>query len=260
MGLTLGAYRIACCATCSHIDRMRATTVLILGSFFAGTVDAQAVARRNLGAIDGVVADTGLHPLADATVSILGTEIRVATGANGRFRITGVPAGDYTMLTRRIGFEATTARVQIAEAETLRVAFSLEPVVAHLSPVTVKAAGLSPKMAEFFARRELGEGQYLTQAEIDTRNSLEVRDLLRSFTGVSVGATEVFNTRGHVLRQCVYRLIVDGTFAFTRLDLLPPVKDVAGIEVYIGPATVPLQYRSADKTCGVILIWTKDGG
>src|SRR3954463_897512 len=190
---------------------MRATVVLILPACICAVAGAQGVrVMPKLGAIDGVVSDTALRPLGDATVSILGSEIRVATGSNGRFRITGVPAGEYTMLTRHIGFEPSMARVQIAEAETLRVSVSMEQVVTLLNLVNVKAAGVSPKMAEFFARRAQGEGQFMTQAEIDARNSLEVTDLLRSFKGVNLHDTAVYNTRGHVLRPCIYRMIVDG--------------------------------------------------
>jgi hypothetical protein len=43
------------------------------------------------------------------------------------------------------------------------------------------------------------------------------------------------------------------------LDLLPPPRDLAGIEVYAGPSTTPLQFSGYNRGCGVILVWTKDG-
>jgi hypothetical protein len=36
-------------------------------------------------------------------------------------------------------------------------------------------------------------------------------------------------------------------------------KDLAGIEIYSGAATIPLQYKTSGATCGVILLWTRVG-
>ncbi len=54
---------------------------------------AQVAAPR--GTLDGIVTDTSLAPLSSASVWILGTKLEVSTGDNGRFRITGIPAGTY---------------------------------------------------------------------------------------------------------------------------------------------------------------------
>lgn len=42
------------------------------------------------------------------------------------------------------------------------------------------------------------------------------------------------------------------------LELLPTPKEIAGIEVYDGPATVPAQFNGLDRRCGMVLVWTKD--
>ena len=60
------------------------------------------------GAIDGIVTDTTLAPLADASASILASNIKVTTGANGRFVINGLPAGEYVVLVRRVGYAAAS--------------------------------------------------------------------------------------------------------------------------------------------------------
>ena len=43
--------------------------------------------------------------------------------------------------------------------------------------------------------------------------------------------------------------------------VLPGPKEIAGIEVFLSPGTIPLQYRtiSGGGFCGVVLVWTKDG-
>ena len=43
------------------------------------------------------------------------------------------------------------------------------------------------------------------------------------------------------------------------MDLLPPPKMIAGIEVYSGAASAPMQFGGNDRRCGMILVWTKDG-
>jgi hypothetical protein len=43
------------------------------------------------------------------------------------------------------------------------------------------------------------------------------------------------------------------------MSILPAPRDVAGVEVYAGPSTVPLQFSGADRRCGMVLVWTKDG-
>jgi hypothetical protein len=43
------------------------------------------------------------------------------------------------------------------------------------------------------------------------------------------------------------------------LDLLPSPRNLMGIEVYNGAATMPPQFSGMNRGCGVILVWTKDG-
>ena len=43
------------------------------------------------------------------------------------------------------------------------------------------------------------------------------------------------------------------------LDLLPSPKEIAGIEVYAGAATIPPQFNGFNRGCGVIIVWTRDG-
>jgi hypothetical protein len=41
--------------------------------------------------------------------------------------------------------------------------------------------------------------------------------------------------------------------------LLPKPEEIHGIEVFAGPASIPLQYSGIgkDKWCGLIAIWTR---
>lgn len=232
--------------------------VVILHGADASRVEAQA--RPALGVIDGAVTDTSLASLADASVSILGSTLKVVTGSNGRFQILAVPAGHYILVVRRLGFAPVSSAVQVAAGDTVRASFALERLVTALDTVKVAAKRLSTRMAEFEDRRKFGQGQFMTQAEIEKRNALYPEELIRSFMGVNVVGGHALSKRMG-LRGCPMQFFVDGV-AILSPDLtndLPTPKELAGIEVYTGSATVPLQYKTmrGGGSCGVILIWTR---
>jgi Carboxypeptidase regulatory-like domain len=232
---------------------------LAAACLLASLAHAQARGARaaaTTGTIDGVVSDTSLAPLSDAAVMIVGTEIRVVTSVNGRFRLVAVPAGQYVLLVRRIGFEATTAKINVAESDTLRVSFTLEPAVASLDPVKVAAKSLSPKLTEFYERRKVGPGQFMTQDEIEKQNPVRTTDLLRRFLGMSVSDGGAKSLRS----PCTLTALVDGVTRYSKFNELPAPKEIAAIEFYAGPSEVPLQYKSMTTArCGLIMIWTRDG-
>ena len=95
----------------------------------AGIYTAPAQPRPASAAIDAVVTDTSLTPLADATAWVFGSNIQVSTGANGRFQILGIPAGQYMLLVRRLGSDGPTVRRLVAEnQEPWLVMLPLDPV------------------------------------------------------------------------------------------------------------------------------------
>lgn len=226
---------------------------------------------RSLGVVDGIVSDTNLVPLQAAFVSILGTRIRVGTGPNGRFRITRVPAGQYLVIVRRIGYRPTSAVIDVAAQDTARLSYTLEQVVTELSPVTVTERPTSLKLADFLARKKLGFGQFMTQEQIHAQNAVFSTELFRRFTGINVSPnrarqlTEFFALSQReggnpTVGACPMAVLLDDVPLPTpfNLDLLPPPRDLFGIEVYAGSSTIPAKYNGSNRGCGVILVWTKD--
>jgi CarboxypepD_reg-like domain len=240
----------------------RFISALLLG-MLAAVANAQPVTTRATGVIDGVVADTGLRPLADVTVTIVGTAIRVVTGTNGRFRLVTVPAGPYVLLVRRIGFESATARVQVDGDDTLRVSFALEPAVTSLDTVTVASRSLTPKLADFYERRKHGVGQFLTQDEIEKINAVQASDLFTRFLGIRVteDGRHAFSRRDTPAHLCPISTVVDGIARDDDFRALPSPNEIAAVEFFSGPSEIPLQYKTTRQNtwCGLILIWTRDG-
>lgn len=264
-----GLTRIATSVRIAPVAFLLGAWLLAAGVFAVGASSAQAPARSASGTIDGVVTDTSLAPLADATAWILGSDIRVATGANGRFRMVGLPPGEYILIVRRLGYAVSSTVARVTERDTLRASFMLERVATELDPIVVAASHAPTRMAEFEHRRKLGEGQFMTQTEIEKRNEPLTSDLLRTFMSVAVAGT-AFNRRMLPTRSCPFQFFVDGVAIPTpKIDVeLPSPKELAGIEVYANSATIPLQYKtfggnsgfnSGGGFCGVILIWTRIG-
>lgn len=234
-------------------------------------VNATTGAARALGTIDGIVSDTNLVPLQGAFVNVLGTNIKVGTGPNGRFRITKVPVGQYLVIVKRIGYRPTSAVVDVPSLDTLRLAYTLEQAVEALKPVVITEKSPSKKMAEFEERRRLGVGQFMNAIEIDARNSVYTTEVLRNFTTINVspdhsGAITKYYAiskregANPQLGACPMQVYVDQVPLPSpfNLDLLPAPRELAGIEVYAGAATIPPQFNGYDRGCGVILVWTKD--
>lgn len=207
--------------------------------------------------IDGAVTDTNLVSLADATASILGSNLRVVTGANGRFRIVGLAAGPYILVIQHAGFTPSTTTVQVVAGDTLRMSFTLEPA-ALVPDAGAAAAARAARMAEFEERRRISPALVKTEAEIERANVSTTMDLIRSFPSVSVRGRIAVNARDNIVEDpCPLRLFVDGVaLETTNLDQLPRPKDLAGIEVY--SRGIPLKYwATRDASCGSILVWTK---
>lgn len=237
---------------------------------------AQQLARQGgFAVIDGVVTDTLLTPLDNADVTVIGTAAKVITGENGRFRMMQVPSGQYLIVVRRIGFAPTSGIIEVPAGDTVRLAYALVRSGMLLDTVRVREQRVSLRMLEFEQRRKLGTGQFVTRDMLERRGSMYAKDFLRNLTGVIVSplsgdqfaGTVALSKReggsvfGDGAGACAMQVLLDGIILPRNfnLDLLPPPKQIAGIEVYSGSATVPPQFGGPDRRCGVIAVWTRDG-
>ncbi|MCE2900242.1 MAG: carboxypeptidase regulatory-like domain-containing protein [Gemmatimonas sp.] len=226
--------------------------------------------------IDGTVTDTLMQPLGSADVSVVGTGARVVTSENGRFLMLQVPPGQYLVVVRRIGFAPTSGIIEVPERDTLRLSYTLVRSSNLMDTVRVRSSRVTMRMFDFEKRRQQGLGQFITQDEIERRGSVQTSDFLRYMRGVQVsqnttqafGGTQVYSRRegggfdGNQQQQyCPMQVLLDGIILprYFNLDLLPPPKQIAGIEVYSGAATIPPQFGGVDRRCGVVAVWTRDG-
>ena len=72
-----------------------------------------------------------------ATVQVEGTRLAAVTGEDGRFRITNVPAGNFSVRARRIGYASAVRQVSVTAGGTSTLNLALDASVASLDEVVV---------------------------------------------------------------------------------------------------------------------------
>ena len=235
-------------------------------------IHAQAVA----GAITGSILASGSEaPISNAQIAVQGTGRLTVSDANGRFRLTGLPAGDVTLEIRRVGFRAVTQRATVG-TDGLRIFLTESPIELNALVVTGQAGAVE--------RRAIGNSVSTIPAADEVR-AASVGDLgslingrapgvvVTSGTG-RAGSGTVINIRGRSTLSLSQQPLIyidgvrvsndvgsgpreQGGNVISRLDDISP-EDIESIEIIKGPAAGTLYGTEAAN--GVVQIITKKGG
>jgi hypothetical protein len=227
--------------------------------------------------VSGVVTNLNGVPLPHTEVLIVNTPLRTFTNDSGVFEFLAAPPGRVRLVARRVGFQPEEQRATLEAGRLRQVDFELKGIPEQLDSVMVREAGGRGRMADFWARRMVGVGAFLTHEDIARRKPQRSSDLLRTVTGVrvsmgetgldrpviSMGRNQITdrNVRGQVsLGACNVSYYVDGSFVppgtFHMDDISPLLLEA--VEVYRGPAETPARLRQRDTACGVIVLWTRN--
>lgn len=236
-----------------------------------------AVAQGTTGTITGTVSDrTSRQPVAEANVLVTGTNLGGRTGADGRFRIGGVPAGSVQLRTARIGYAPDTRTVTVGAGLTATVDFLVSVSALQLDAVVTSAVtgeaqrkrevganvaniavaevvkGPITKLTDVLTGRTAGVTMQGTTGTTGTSQRIRIRGAnslsLSNEPLIYVDGNQVSNSIG--LSQGV------GGQAASRLNDINP-DDIENIEVLKGPAAAALYGTAAAN--GVLLITTKRG-
>lgn len=210
------------------------------------------------GSIGGVVltgpARSGIE---GARVSLVGTPHYVITNSRGEFSFNGLPPGQYTIQASAIGFGTLKSPIEVKALELLEVEFDADPEAVRLPDLETSETPNLP--ADFVRRSREGGGRYFHRADIEKRNPPTVGDLLRTVAGMRV------DCRGPVCRAVLARaprttcqpaFYMDGTPVDAAVVWQQPPRDLDGVEVYSGPATVPPELTQYGG-CGAVVLWTR---
>jgi TonB-linked SusC/RagA family outer membrane protein len=124
----------------------RAVLVLTVALAFMG-LWASPVLAQNTGSIQGTVVDqTTSRPVANAQVSVQGTQLGTITNQQGRFQILNVPVGTHTVVAEIIGYETVSRTVTIRAGEVTSINLpTLETAIALQELVVTGVSGATPR-------------------------------------------------------------------------------------------------------------------
>jgi hypothetical protein len=203
-----------------------------------------------------------------AEILVTNTAFRAETGTDGRFELTGLPAGPVEVIVRRLGFSPAKIPLQLDSGELRHIRVLLSPVAMMMDSiaVTAEAPAVEKAYGGFEMRKSRGFGTCITREQLEKKNPRVTTDLFRTVSGVKLlrenGAPTVVSTRLGTLAYRPVRYFIDGTsypLYGQSIDTMIHVVDIGAIEVYPGGATVPPQFGGRESACGVIAIWTRQG-
>ena len=235
-----------------------------------------SLAAQGNGSVTGRVIDRASQlPVQGAQVRVLGTQRGVLTDQEGRFTITGLPAGSYDVSARRVGYGASTIRVTVSEGGSANADFALATAATRLEEVVVNAVtGQEQRRVEvgtntgFVQVADLNKGPITKMADV---LQARVAGVTLQSTGGASGAGQRIRVRGANSLSLSNEplLYVDGVLVsngkggistgggdYSRLNDLNP-EEIEDIEILKGPAASAI-YGSAAAN-GVLLITTKKG-
>ncbi len=244
---------------CRFVRHLLAAAALLL--FSGGALAAQT------GTITGSVRIAGTEsPLPGAVVQVINaTGGRVGStlsNQSGRFLVTNIPAGSYTVTASMTGYETGRVEgVQVAAGQAANVNIGLTTRAIDLDPVVVSASRRQERALDAPARVEVVGPQL-----IEERPAVQPVDHLRSISGVDVvqqglqstnvvarGFNNIFS--GALLALTDHRIAAIPSLRVNALYMVPATnEDIERIEVVLGPGSALYGPNTAN---GVLHMFTR---
>ena len=209
--------------------------------------------------LTGRVAGADGRPVAGARVSVRGTDVVVSTDSAGMFRATGLPAGTRAVDVTALGYAPVRTAADLRPNRETSIAVSTGAKIATVSSVNV--VGATPDRGGFLQRRAAGVGYFLDANTIEQRGAQNVAQALLNAPTLRANGYDSQNRPLISGRNyCKPSAFLDGQLlrdGVGGVDDLLTVRRVGGIEVYPSAVEAPAQFRGANGSCAVILVWTR---
>ena len=183
-----------------------AVGVLVL--FLLGAVSLAESTYAQTGTITGRVIEASSNtPLVGVNVGLAGTTLGAATDTSGRFAISNVPVGTYTVEASLVGYMTEAQQIQVRTAETTQLRVTLSKQAVEMSGITVTGRRGGYVAEDITSANKIGAALTETPQSVSviTRDQLAVKgvdrlsEALRYTPGVQ-GETFGFEPRTTFLR------------------------------------------------------------
>lgn len=236
----------------------------ILGALVAPVL-ARPVGAQTAAVAGLLVNRESKSPVEGARVSIVGTSLGASSDPEGRFQVTGVPAGVRVLQVRAVGYAVGSWVVQLDQGQNFRQIFELLPRTVELDTLAVEGSAPQSWRSErgFEERRRRGLGVFITREQIQQRNAQSVTDLLRTVPGLITTCGGRLGCQVRMSRsttQCLPDYFLDGYPATFSTGPTFPIIQIRGVEVYHDRFETPPEFQQPNQQCGVIAIWTVEPG
>jgi iron complex outermembrane receptor protein len=213
-----------------------------------------AMARQDA-SISGTVVDHRGYPVEKATIYVLNMEVAAMTDETGKFAISGLPAGNYTIRITAIGFAALSKEVSTG---LMNAQFQLTPAAQQLDEVLVSAQ----KKDEWLQRVPMSVSVLSSTQVTNFRlwNPEQLTAIVPNLNSANPGdGRNVTSIRGITTTSYDPAVVtyIDGVNQFGLDTYIPQLFDIERIEVLRGPQGT-LYGRNAMG--GVINIITRQPG
>lgn len=218
-----------------------ASALLFVTAFLA----VLPVHAQEAGRIEGrILSAERNRPLEGVNVGLEGTSYGSVTDGAGQYEITGVPAGDYTLVASFVGYATQERAVTIEPGQTLTVDFTFNVENIELQEVEVIGRQATTYDADYsFAATKVATAlidvpqsiSVVTKEVIDDQQAYTLNDVTRNVSGVNTfSGYNDLTARG--FRNQNTRLIngLKTEFGFWHAPILPHIERVEFIK---GPAS-----------------------
>ena len=218
------------------------------------------------GAVSGTVTDAeSLAPVAGAQVFVTGTVIGTLSGAEGTYRLEGVPTGEQTVTVRLIGYRELSQTVTVQSGQVATADFAVEQTALRIQDIVVTGVvGETPQVKLPFTVERLS-AQDLPVPSADASSLLAGKTAgmqVRTGSGQPGQAADIL-LRGPTSINASGRsqsplIVIDGVIQSESATLADVgALDVDHVEIVKGAAAASLYGSRAQN--GVIQISTKRG-
>ncbi len=233
---------------------------------------------KNAVFVGRILADSTELPLSGAEIAVPSLSISVRADSLGRFRLPGITPGQQMVTVSQIGFKPLRSIIAFAGSDSVDAEILLSPLAPggaqSLGKVTVSADRPVRGLADFDRRRQAGSGDFMTEETIRKASRTgQFADVLRRVPGVVMsrppGGFGVYASAGRGTtrnRTCYVAVMIDRTWVyegrrgelpFDLSSLNPDI--VIAVEYYRGTSYIPAEFSKERNTCGVLVVWTKQG-